>query len=334
MKWTSHLNPDPLPWLLEEDNPSIRYFALRDLLGRGPKDAELIAAKAAIMDSGPIKAIMAERHPDGYWQKPGARYSSKYTGTLWQIMFLADLGADASNPDVRQSCEYMLRYVQVTNGGFSYNSTKSGIIHCLNGNLTYALLALGYPHNDERIQQALDWQARAVIGDGATYYASGTPGPLFACVANGGLSCAWGDVKALKAFTMVPPETQTTRIQAALEVGVEFLLSRNLRIADYPSYNDRVSPNWFKFGYPLGYTSDILEALEVLAKLGRLRDLRLADAIEFMLSKQDENGRWKLEYTLNGKTWTDIERKGEPSKWITLRAMRILTALDSEAWAL
>jgi hypothetical protein len=111
---------------------------------------------------------------------------------------------------------------------------------------------------------------------------------------------------------------------------VEFLMSHNLGIADYPSRNNRVSPNWFKFGYPLSYTSDILEALEVLAKLGRLRDPRLADAIQFMPSKQDNDGRWKLEYTLNGRMWTDIERKGEPSKWITLRAMRILRALDSK----
>ena len=101
------------------------------------------------------------------------------------------------------------------------------------------------------------------------------------------------------------------------------MLSRDLARADYP-YQERISSDWIKFGYPLSYTSDILEALEVLAGLGHAHDPRLANAIEFVLSKQDAQGRWKLEHTLNGKMWIDIEQRGRPSKWVTLRALRVL----------
>ncbi len=326
MPWRAKLNADPLPWLLEPENPSVRYFALRDLLDRPETDAEVRGAQAGIMESEPARAILAARHPDGYWVKPGPGYSPKYTGTVWQVIFLADLGANAADERVRQSCEHVLTHQQTSTGGFAHNATPSGVVHCLNGNLTSAFLALGLPWQAERVQRALDWQARATLGEDATYYASGTTGPGFACTANWRLPCAWGAVKALKAFALLPPEARTPRIPRAIDAGVEFMLSRDLARADYP-YQRQISSDWFRFGYPLSYTSDILEALEVLARLGHARDARLAGAIEFALSKQDDRGRWKLEHTLNGKMWANIEEKGRASKWVTLRALRILKAV-------
>jgi hypothetical protein len=81
---------------------------------------------------------------------------------------------------------------------------------------------------------------------------------------------------------------------------------------------------WFQFGYPIAYVTDVLQNLEVLTALGYGKDPRLAGAVDLLLSKRDDRGRWKLEYTYNGKTWVDIEEKGKPSKWVTLRALRVL----------
>jgi hypothetical protein len=240
---------------------------------------------------------------------------------------LADLGADSSDERIHTSCEYALAHSQAKSGGLSSNGTPSGVWHCLNGDLARAFLALGLPPNDERIQRALDWQARAILGDDATYYKSGTTGPGFGCVANKALPCAWGAIKALKAFSLLPPEARSPHIQKAIDAGIDLLLTHDLASADYPHF-DRISSSWFKFGYPLSYTSDILEALEVLARLGQARDPRLSNAFEYVLSKQDGEGRWRLERSLNGKMWVDIERKGHPSKWVTLRALRGLKAAD------
>jgi hypothetical protein len=328
VSWRSLPNGNPLPWLLEPEDPSVRYFALRDLVGRGEHDPEVQAARAAIMESEPVATILANRHPEGYWVKPGHGYSPKYTGTVWQIMLLADLGADGTADRIRQSCDYLLSHCQARTGGLSHNATPSGVIHCLTGNLTHAFLALGLPADNERIQQALDWQARAILGEEVTYYKSGTTGAGFGCAYNLALPCAWGAVKALKAFSLLPSQARTQRVASAINAGVDFLLSCDLAKADYPHY-ERVSSGWKKFGYPLSYTSDILEALEVLARFGQARDPRLSNAIEFMLSKQDNEGRWKLERTLNGKMWIDIERKGQPSKWVTLRVLSILKAMGS-----
>jgi len=109
------------------------------------------------------------------------------------------------------------------------------------------------------------------------------------------------------------------------QVGVDFLLGSDPAVADYPmGYSSKPSRSWFRFGYPIGYVTDVLQNLEVLTALGFGRDRRLKPAIELLLDKQDANGRWKMEYTYNGKTWVDIEQKGHPSKWVTLRALRVL----------
>ena len=68
----------------------------------------------------------------------------------------------------------------------------------------------------------------------------------------------------------------------------------------------------------------VLQNLEALTALGYGGDLRLKNALDLVLSKQDAQGRWKMEYTHNGKMWADVEEKGQPSKWVTLRALRVL----------
>jgi len=336
MKWTEQLNKDPLPWLLEEDqeNPAVRYFALTELLEKSKKDAEVRAAQKAVMRSGPVPAILEAQAAEGYWVEPGPGYLPKYRSTLWSVTFLAQLGADGGDPQVRAGCEYALEHTQTAEGGLSMTGARSGLIHCLQGNLGAALIDLGWLE-DERVQQALDWLARSITGEGIApaedkgaevrYLRSGNSGPGFACSANDHLPCAWGAVKAMLALSKVPKKARTKAMKEAIEAGVEFLLGCDPAAADYPmGYNDKPNRSWFKFGYPIGYVTDVLQNLEVLTALGYGSDPRLDRAIDLMLSKQDEDGRWSLEYTYNGKTWVDIEEKGKPSKWVTLRALRVL----------
>ena len=257
--------------------------------------------------------------------KSGAGYSPKYRGTVWQIIFLAELGADPADERVRRGCEYLLSHNLAETGAFSvYRPPRpSGALHCLNGNLLYALFRLGYA-GDPRVQTALDWQVQAITGEGAiSYYKSGTAGPGFVCGVNLGQPCGWGAVKAMKALSAIPPDQRTPPVQRAIEASVEFLLSRDPAAADYP-FTERVSSTWFKFGFPLSYWSDVLENTAALAESGYGGDPRLANVLQYILSKQDAQGRWKLENTLKGKMWVDIEKRGKPSKWVTLRALRVL----------
>ncbi|MFC1972659.1 hypothetical protein ACFLVE_04580 [Chloroflexota bacterium] len=163
-------------------------------------------------------------------------------------------------------------------------------------------------------------------------YFAYTPGPLFACGPNIGLSCAWGAVKAMIAFGKVPSAVRTTIMREAIDQGVEFLLSHDPAVADYPfGRGTRPNSSWFKFGYPIGYVTDVLQNLEVLTALDHIQDPRLINALDFIKNKQDKYGRWKMEYSLNGKMWVDIEKKGQPSKWITLKALRVLKSAHLES---
>lgn len=329
--WRGSLNADPLPWLLELDNSSVRFFALTDLLDRPSTDHDAAEAKREINASRPVKAILDAMHPEGFWVNPGPSYSPKYRSTVWSLMFLDQLGADGNDPRIRRACEYVLQHAQAPNGGFGAaggfrleRSPNSSTIHCLNGNLLRALLDFGYAH-DERVQRSIEWQARSITGEAFDeYYKSGTTGPRFACAANYGKPCAWGAIKGLRALARIPGSDRTSQVKKAIRLGVDFLLGRDPARADYPAGGGRVSASWFKLGFPSGYVADVLQNLEVLAELGHARDRRLKNAIEWLFSKQDADGRWKNQYSYSGKLWQNIESQGSASKWVTLRACRVL----------
>lgn len=321
--WRRALNGDPLPWLLEEEVPAVRQAALQRLLDE-PSDAPKVRrARAAAMRSDPIAGILAEQHPDGYWVKPGPGYSPKYTSTVWSLMFLDQLGADGRDVRIGRACEYVLSHTQAKNGGFGLQGSPSTVVHCLNGNLLRALIGFGRL-GDERVRAALDWQARSITGEGFDdFHRWATSGPGFRCGINGDLPCAWGAIKALRGLARVPPRRRTAIARRAIAEGTELLLSRDPAVADYPT-DSKVSANWFKLGFPSGYVADVLQNLEALIELGHAKDPRLSNAIDLVLSKQDARGRWRNEYPYRRKTWVDMEPRGGPSRWVTLRACRVL----------
>ncbi|HWC28722.1 MAG TPA: nitrogen fixation protein NifH, partial [Dehalococcoidia bacterium] len=195
---------------------------------------------------------------------------------------------------------------------------------CLHGNLLAALIHFD-ALDDARVQRAVEWQTSSITGSDAEfrYYRSGTSGPGFKCGSNRGLPCAWGANKALRALLAIPSDRRSDEVRAALRVGAEFLLSSNPALADYP-YSNRVSDYWHRLSLPISYWSDVLETLENLTDLGYGADPRLDAAFALVLDKRDDSGRWLMESSINGRTWTSIERRGEPSKWVTLRAMTTL----------
>jgi hypothetical protein len=339
------LKSDPIPWLLEEDreNPGVRYFALKELLGLPKEDGNVVSARKTLMEYGPVPVILDAQSPDGCWSEPGAGYNPKYRSTVWTVTMLAQLGADGQDPKVKLGCEYILNHARSTYGGFSAGVSPAGMIHCLQGNLGAALLDLGWI-NDSRLQTALAWLARSVTGTGIApaeekdapvrYYLSGNCAPGFSCSANNKRPCAWGAVKAILALSKIPDEIRSPEIKTAIRAGVEFLLSIDPAVADYPTpYDTKPSQSWFKFGFPIFYVTDLLQNLEALGLAGYGGDKRLEASLELILDMQDEQGRWKMEYTYNGKTWVNIEEKHRASKWVTLRALRVLKRADSASVA-
>lgn len=338
MAWQDQLKGDALAWLLEAETPEVQYLALRDLLDRTMTDPELIAACMAAHEKGPIAAILAEMDETGYWVEPGPGYNPKYRSTVWSMILLAQLGARVEvDRRIAQACTYLLDHALTEGGQFSTSGAPSGTADCLQGNLAWALLELGC--DDPRLEAAFDWMARSVTAEGiasvadrgaAVRYYAGKCGPTFACGSNNKLPCAWGGVKVMLALGKLPAIRRTPSIERAIQHGADFLFSVDPADAAYPTgFADKPSRNWWKFGFPVFYVTDLLQLVEALAALGFGDDPRLARALAIIREKQDANGRWSLDYDYADKTWVDFGAKGESNKYVTLRALRVLKAVDA-----
>ncbi len=321
-------------WLLEPDDVGVRYLAMRDLV---ESDAsELKAAKKRAHTEGPIAQVLAKMAKEGYWEQPSVGYYPKYTGTVWSVILLAQLGASMEmDKRIATAGTYLLEHALTKDGHFTVNGLPSGTADCLQGNLCEALLDLGF--EDTRLDKAFEWMARSVTGEGIApmqdkaapmrYYA-GKCGPNFACGSNNKLSCAWGAVKVMLAFSKLPQGKRTLLINNAISAGVDFLFSKDPAKADYPcGYSNKPSGNWWKFGFPVFYVTDLLQNVEALVGLGYGNDPRLANTLRIIREKQDAQGRWLLEYDYTGKTWVDFGAKKQPNKWVTLRALRVLNGV-------
>jgi len=327
--WRSLLKADPIEWLLEEDNPSVRFFTLTDILERSKSDSEAAKAKEEIMETGAVPKILSKQASEGYWEDPRNFYvRGKYKGTVWQLIVLAELGADGEDERIEKACEFVLENVQDReSGGFSYLGSKAGggehdkVLPCLSGNMVWSLIRFGYIE-DSRVQQGINWIIKYQRFDDGISEAP--KGWLYdnreKCW--GKHTCHMGVVKALKALAEIPTGKRSRDVKSAIEEGAEYVLKHHIHKRSHDL--SRVSKaEWLQFGFPLMWDTDALEVLLILLKLG-YREKRMQEAVDLVASKQDSQGRWKLERTFNGRFQVNIEQKGRPSKWITLNALRAL----------
>ena len=329
MDFMAYLKEDPTDWLLEEDNPSVRYFALRDLLGLPEQDERVHKAKQAIMQSGLVPEILALQRQPEYTKVFPQFYTNKYKGLVWSLIVLAELGASI-NEQIQQQCEYILNNAQEKDdGGFAMHlaaktggGRKSEVIPCLSGNMVFTLIHFGYL-NDPRLQKGIDYLVRFMrFNDGMEEDPQVAPYDHYE-TCWGKHTCHMGVVKALKAMNAIPKAQRTPECEELIQKAAEFLLIHHIHRQSH-NLKKTSKPGWLKFGFPLMYQTDILEILDILTAL-EIRDPRMGEAIQVVIGKQDESGRWHTENAYNSeRLLVPMEPLGEQSKWLTLRAMRAL----------
>ena len=109
MSWKNQLRNDSLPWLLESENPGVRYLAMRDLSDLSPDDKKLKTARKSAHKEGPIAHVLSKMNEEGYWQRPGTGYGPKYKSTVWALILLAQLGASVKEDKrIKLACKYYL----------------------------------------------------------------------------------------------------------------------------------------------------------------------------------------------------------------------------------
>lgn len=335
-------------WLSETDNPAVATLARRTLLAE-PDSSELGALWARRNEYAPVARILELMAQDGSWAPPPRDYQ-KYGGSLWQIHILGELYANGSDPRVAQAAEYAFSR-QLRDGSWSCsNAQPAGSIPCLTANVGRALVRLGYAR-DERVAAALgyctDLFGRLGVVDcrqACGYHLNGychmlTPKVLLflaevpqECWPDGAAELRDACVVALRdkeIFRCLPAEYAEFQQALMALPSAERSAFRTHFLAEHEPLTYGPKPGWLRLGYPLSYNSDVLEALWALARIGEQRQPEYEAALDVVRAAADARCRWTLKTTHNGKMLADVETKGQPSKWLTLRALQVLKHFGS-----
>jgi hypothetical protein len=297
--WQKYLNGDPLPWLLEPENPSVHFWTLIDILGRPADDPEVQEARAAIPQQAFVKELFVLQHPEGYWGDDEAKpYTAE--GAVAVLGLLHMLGAA---PDERTSagCDSFLKFCQHESGGFSLVKTlRSGIFPCTTGEHLPFLVYFGFG-DDPRLRTAFNFLIEDMLTDDA-----------LDCGRYQHRDCLWGAISVLNGLAVLPAGMQSTQSRLVVERLAETLLD-----ADYDF--DGEHKRWLTLGVPRAW--DLLSALKALATHGYAHDVRFEPLLRLILNRQDNQGRWLCGSV--SRTWP-VEGRNRPSKWITLDVLRLL----------
>lgn len=308
MNWPDALRGDPIPWLLEPENPSVRYWTLTGILDRPADDPEVVEARAAIAERPLVQELFARQHADGHWGDDEAKPHTAL-GTLGVLSVLHMLGVE---PDERTAagCDSFLRFCQHESGGFSMTKTRrSGIFPCTTGAHLPFLVYFGLgPADDPRVRRAFAF----VIEDMST-------GDALDCGRYQHRDCLWGAIAALNGLAVLPVEMRSSQSEQVVQRLAGALLD-----ADYDFEGEH--RRWLTFGVPRSW--DLLSALRALAAHGYAHDPRCSPLLDRFLARQDEQGRWLCGSV--SRTWP-LEKRNRPSKWITLDALRLLRTVWKEA---
>jgi hypothetical protein len=297
--WLKHLNGNPLLWLLDPETPFIRYWTLVDLLDRPIDSAEVQEARTAIADQPLVKALFALQHAGGYW---GDDETKPYTaqGVVTVLTLLHHLGV---LPDLRTmaGCDSILRNSQNVSGGFSMTKTlRSGIFPCTTGENLAFLVYFGLG-DDPRVRAAFDFLLQDMSADNA-----------LDCGRYQHRDCLWGAIAGLNGLAVLPADMRTGQSQRVVTRLANTLLDTRY---DFAGEYKR----WLTFSVPRGW--DLLSALKALAAHGYAGDARFLQLFDRILDQQDDHGRWFCGSV--SRTWP-LEKRNQPSKWITLDALRVL----------
>ncbi len=265
-------------------------------------------------------------------------------------MLLGQLGMDKTDEKVRKACRYIFQF-QLAEGGFSSytsdlalkermwliqkgkslppsNEFSRLLVHeheysCLTGNMVTALNRIGYG-NDPRVERALHWLVKIQNRDG------GWLCPYWRAHIKDKHGCFFGTICPLEAFSTVDDTRLKREMKETIEKGAEFLLRHRLFKADHHGYKT-INEHWLTFNFPMFTSYNILRGLDVLTKLGYTNDERLNDAVELLRRKRRKDRKWILESSPSGRMQANIETKDQPSKWITLIALRTLKRLPGDS---
>jgi hypothetical protein len=304
-------------WLLDGD-PAIRWQTLRDLVGAAERTVERERQKVA--RDGWAARLLAKQDPEGTWaggqSSDGGLYSPKWTSTTYTMLLLRDFGLPAGNRQARKACALLLDGGLERDGGINYGiggKSWGRSETCITG-MVLSILA-HFECDDDRLDTIADHLLEQQMPDGG-----------WNCRRRFGAthSSVHTTISVLEGLRLYELHRgrKLEAVRAAQHHGREFLLMHRLFRSDRTG--EIIKPVFTRFAFPPRWHYDILRALDYFQAGNAPRDERLAEAIEIVQNTQRKDGRWSLQNSWKGKTYFQLERLGAPSRWNTLRALRVL----------
>ncbi len=306
-KYTEVVQGQLIPWLLEGD-VSIQYQTYRDLLGENHQHLQ-----ERIATEGWGAKFLSFRHQEGHW---GQRfYQPKWISTHYTLLDLKHLAISPHNEPIRQSIAQVIHSLKSPDGGIllSGENKKSDI--CVNGMfLNYASY---FGMDQVGLQSIIDCLIAEKMGDGG-----------FNCRSNHSRavhSSLHTTISVLEGFREYLANSYSYRakeIQQIVPAAQEFILMHRLFRSDHTG--EVIDKRFLLLSYPSRWIYDILRALDYFQAAGVNYDPRMQDALDVLIDKRRKDAKWPVQAKHPGQVHFDMEKAGGPSRWNTLRTLRVL----------
>lgn len=295
-------------WLLAGD-PAIRWQVMCDLLGAPP--AEVSREQTRVAEEGWGARLLAKQDASGRWSR--GIYTPKWTSTTYTVVLLHSLGLPPEHPQALAGCRLLLDKGAYKDGGFNCWGSLKHSEPCVTGMVLAA--ASYFRLRDARLHRFAEYLLAQQMKDGGwncrSYYGA-THGSFHTTILA---------LEGLLEYERFEPRA-LQRVRHAQAWGREFMLRHRL----FRSHRTGriIKPDFTLFSYPPYWHYDVLRGLDYFRKVDAPRDERLSDAIELVGKRRKPDGRWVLQNRHRGKTYFEMEQVGNPSRWNTLRALRVL----------
>jgi hypothetical protein len=303
-------------WLLQSKDPSVRYFALTELLGESERSAEVRTAKKEIPNGTRLRALLSGQRADGGF---GVHWYKKWAGTTWRLVSAVELGVPPEHATAHRAANHVLSRLPLSRVEPHRVRGRFRLHASVIGNPLGACARLGMA-DDPRVRRIAHSLIRWQWPDGGWNCDSSVDARHSSFYES--LAPLWGLNEYLRA-------TEDETVRASVDRAAELFL--NHRPFRSCHGEDLIDPRWLRLHYPVYWHYDILQALRVLERVGKLGDPRTREALDLIESKRSEDGTWPAEgrFCRRGRLGaanTEVVDWGDqgPNEMITLNALRVL----------
>lgn len=345
-----------ISWLLDTQDPLIRYNTLIYLLDRSADDSDVIKAQELMIKSPPISNILRKQNPDGGFlrqvnvEKRGAMakfgYVPKYKSSLWHMSFLAQANVPGKDPHIQALCNYIIKTAYNEELGFfgvflkRTQGLRKDMMPCLNSRMIWALCKFGFGNYSE-VRSSFEFLVNHQRFDDGDFKGTGEwpyiqnyqPGSY--CW--GSMSCFAGIIEFLRAISVVPDNYWTTKATKVKQKLIDYMLHHRLFHRTLkPGTKGYSGKNDYRLGeteYLLSFSApnilpDAIDIVTSLLQMG-IKNPVIDDAIDLILTKKNRNNRW-IANRIPNNMYGRWGKEGEENKWITFRALRVLKLAGRE----